>query len=174
MTLVRGVALFAWFGLELLVGSSTGVKGMDKSATPLSTKIDQLLTEARLIIPGAQALFGFQLVVVFNPGFSQKLSESQQQLHLVAVALIACAIALIMAPAAYHRQRGPQQVTGRFIRLASNLLLASMVPLAVGICIEFYLVGHVIYPGPLIRVAAGTLFALIVILWFVVPRIRRD
>ncbi|HTD85488.1 MAG TPA: DUF6328 family protein [Candidatus Binatia bacterium] len=156
------------------MADESGRKEEDREIVPLSRAAQYLLEECRMVLPGIQALFGFQLVVVFNPGFSQKLSESQQQLHLVAVALIACAIALIMAPAAYHRQRGPQQVTGRFIRLASNLLLASMVPLAVGICIEFYLVGHVIYPGPLIRVAAGTLFALIVILWFVVPRIRRD
>ena len=127
-----------------------------------------------MVLPGIQALFGFQLIVVFSDGFSKKLSAGEQRMHLIAIGLVACAIALIMAPAAYHRQTGSEHVTSRFIRLASRLLLASMVPLAVAICIEFYLVGHVIYPGPVMRVVASVLFALIVILWFVMPRIRRN
>jgi hypothetical protein len=72
----------------------------------------------------------------------------------VAIALLAIAVALIMAPAAYHRQRGPQEVTSTFIHLATRLLLWSMVPLALSICIEFYLVGRVIEDGaivPLVR-----------------------
>ena len=92
----------------------------------------------------------------------------------VASSYLAIAIALIMAPAAYHRQRGSQQVTSTFIRLASRLLLASMVPLAVSICIDFYLVALVIYPGGLVPVLAAALFVTIIILWFILPRIVRD
>ena len=33
----------------------------EASSTPLHAKIEQMLTEARVILPGAQALFGFQL-----------------------------------------------------------------------------------------------------------------
>ena len=39
--------------------------------TPLSTKVDQLLTEARIIIPGAQALLGFQFAVTLTRAFEQ-------------------------------------------------------------------------------------------------------
>jgi len=145
-----------------------------REKVPLSRAAQYLLEECRMVLPGIQALFGFQLVVVFNAGFSEKLSEGQQRLHLIAIGLVACAIALIMTPAAYHRQTGSDQVTSKFIRFASNLLLASMVPLAGAICIEFYLVGHVIYPGSLMRVVASALFAVIVILWFIMPRIRRE
>ena len=35
-------------------------------------KIDQLLTESRVIIPGAQALLGFQMVAIL-PGFEDNL-----------------------------------------------------------------------------------------------------
>ncbi|MDB6124617.1 MAG: hypothetical protein JWQ71_3610 [Pedosphaera sp.] len=140
---------------------------------PLSKAAMYLLEECRMVLPGIQAIFGFQLVVVFNPGFSQKLSVSEQHLHLVAITLLAIAITLIMAPAAYHRQTGPLEVTSGFIRLASRLLLASMAPLALGICIDFYLVSHVIYPGTIIPWLATALFAFIITLWFVLPRIPR-
>src|SRR5258708_723176 len=136
---------------------------------PLSVATQYLLEECRMVLPGIQALFGFQLIVVFNPGFSQKLSAGEQNLHLLAILLLAIAIALIMTPAAYHRQTGPMKVSRRFIRLASRLLLASMAPLALSICIDFYLVGHVIYGGILVPLLATLLFATIITLWFILP-----
>ncbi|MDB6110702.1 MAG: hypothetical protein JWR69_2452 [Pedosphaera sp.] len=139
---------------------------------PLSKAALYILEECRMVLPGIQALFGFQLIAVFNQGFSEKLSAGEQRLHLLAIMLLAIAIALIMTPAAYHRQTGPQEVTSGFIRLASRLLLASMAPLAVSICIDFYLVGHVIYDGFLVPLLAALLFATIITLWFVLPRVR--
>ncbi len=50
-------ALF-WFGIEVFVGISEGAAEMKETSTPLKTKVEQLLTEARVIIPGGQALFG--------------------------------------------------------------------------------------------------------------------
>lgn len=144
-----------------------------RETLPLSKAAQYLLEECRTVLPGIQALFGFQLIAVFNQGFSQKLTVAEQRLHLLAILLLALAIALIMAPAAYHRQSGPQEVTSTFVRLASRLLLASMVPLAISICIDFYLVGHIIYPGAIMFVLAAALFVTIAVLWFVLPRAIR-
>jgi len=51
------------------------------------------------VLPGIQALFGFQLIAVFNDGFGEKLSSGQQVMHLVSIVLVALAIALVMAAA---------------------------------------------------------------------------
>jgi hypothetical protein len=51
-----------------------------------------------------QALFGFQLIALFNSTFRERLTSSEQLIHLVAIGLVAMAVALVMAPAAYHRQ----------------------------------------------------------------------
>ena len=139
---------------------------------PLAKAAQYLLEECRTVLPGIQALFGFQLIAVFNPGFAQKLSPAEQHLHLVAIALIAVAVALIMTPAAYHRQTGPREVTETFIRVSTRLLLWSMVPLAVGICIEFYLVAHIVLSGILVPLLAVALLAVFVACWFVLPRVR--
>lgn len=42
---------------------------MQESPTPLHAKIEQSLTEARVILPGAQALLGFQLIVMMTRAF---------------------------------------------------------------------------------------------------------
>ena len=43
-----------------------------------SLPVDQaatfVLDESRMILPGIQALFGFQLMIVFNDAFTEKLS----------------------------------------------------------------------------------------------------
>src|SRR5205823_10297737 len=58
--------------------------------------------EARMVLPGIQALFGFQLIAAFNTRFTE-LELADRAVHLSALILVALAIALIMTPAAYHR-----------------------------------------------------------------------
>ena len=65
-------AAFCWFGLEIfVVGRHQEPREMQHSPTPLNTKIEQLLTEARLIIPGGQALLGFQFIAMLMSGFDR-------------------------------------------------------------------------------------------------------
>lgn len=81
-----------------------------------------------MVLPGIQALFGFQLIAVFNSTFSQMLDPFEQKLHLIALSSAAIAIALLMTPAAFHRQTEPTKVTEEFIQLATRLLLWGMGP----------------------------------------------
>jgi hypothetical protein len=53
----------------------------------LADAVSHLLEECRMILPGIQALFGFQLIAQFNDGFSKNLSQAQQELHLAALLL---------------------------------------------------------------------------------------
>ena len=143
----------------------------DVQQVTLDKAAQHMLEECRMVLPGIQALFGFQLIAVFNEGFADKLSAAQQLMHLAAIILVAVAIALVMAPAALHRQAEPQQVSERFVWLSSNLLLASMYPLAVAICLDAWLVTSII----LGRSAAGMLVALALLgvfaaLWLLLPR----
>lgn len=139
----------------------------------LSQAAEFLLQECRMVLPGVQALLGFQLIVIFNPGFDQKLGVASRNLHLLAIALVALAVIFVMAPAAYHRQTGVHKVSPGFLRLASRFLLLSMAPLALGICIDVGLIARVILQSPLGAVLAVLLFAIFVSVWFVLPRSRR-
>ena len=98
---------------------------------PLETRLQAekmargTIEEARVVLPGIQALFGFQLIAVFNERFRQ-LSEGEQLIHFTAIMLVAIAIALIMTPAAYHRLAEQATVSIFFVRLASWLIAAAM------------------------------------------------
>jgi high-affinity Fe2+/Pb2+ permease len=140
----------------------------------LEQAASHLLEECRTIVPGVQAVFGFQLIAVFNTGFGQRLSGGEQRLHLSAIALVIIAMALVMGPAALHRQAEPRSVSERFLRVSSRLLMWSMVPLAIGVSLDVYLVARVILADRGEAVAlAGALLVVLGTLWFVLPRSRR-
>lgn len=137
---------------------------------PLSRAAEYLLDECRMVLPGIQALLGFQLVAVFSAGFKQELTQLEQQLHFFAITLIVMAIAIIMTPAALHRV-SPREVSATFISLSTRLLLLSMMPLSASISIDFYVVGRVIL-GRSIALPAAALFLFFITLWFVLPRTK--
>ncbi len=125
-----------------------------------------------MILPGVQALFGFQLIAVFNQGFGEKLSMSEQHLHLAALGLVAIAGALVMAPAAYHRQTAVRHASEGFLQFAGWLLLLAMFPLILGIGMDFYLIARVILQDAGLALVLAVLLVLFFsAAWFVLPRI---
>ncbi|RYG23745.1 hypothetical protein EON82_13000, partial [bacterium] len=79
----------------------------DAQKLELKDQLRNTLEEARMVLPGIQALFGFQLVVVFQPQFEKALTETETEIHLLATALTAIAAALAIAPAALQRRAEP-------------------------------------------------------------------
>jgi hypothetical protein len=126
-----------------------------------------------MVLPGIQALFGFQLIAVFNQSFWERFTSSQQVLHLISLSVIAVSIALVMTPAAYHRQAERETISHGFIRLASRLLLWSMFPLLAGLCLDFYLIASLILKNWALSVALTVLLSMVFfVLWFMLPRIN--
>ena len=130
---------FCWFGLEIFVIGRQETEQMRPSPTPLETKIEQLLTEARVIIPGGQALFGFQLIAMLTSGFD-KLPETAKVVHAVALCLVGMNVIIMMTPAALHRLSFGGQDSPRFFHLGSTLVTAGPSFLAAGISAETYVV----------------------------------
>jgi hypothetical protein len=123
-----------------------------------------------MVLPGIQAIFGFQLIAVFNNRFADDLTGAEQALHLAAILLVGVAAGLLMTPAAIHRLRGARSVTASFIGVSSALVLAAMPLLAAGLCLDVYLIARLVLDeGPAWPVAAA-LFALMLFLWTVFPR----
>jgi len=141
-----------------------------REVVSLADAAKNLLEECRMVLPGIQALFGFQLVAVFETPFPKLLTAAEQQLHLVALGLVALAAALVMTPAAYHRQTCPREVTAGFVRLSGRLLLAGLVPLAVGVTIDFYLIARVVLGSGWAAAPAVALFGAYAALWWVLPQ----
>jgi uncharacterized membrane protein len=147
----------------------------EKQALSLDSATRHILEECRMVLPGIQALFGFQLIAVFNQSFAEKLSTMEQELHLVSIVLTVAAIALVMTPAALHRQIDPMAVTRRFIESSTMLLLLSMFPLGLSICLEIYLIARVITETVWLSllIAAGLLL-MFFSLWLLLPRVKKS
>jgi len=175
------LALFWWYGFAWIRRVSVGAKERRMAAarreeierTPLHSKIEQLLTEARVILPGAQALLGFQLAIIVTQAF-EKLPPYVKAVHGGSVGLLALSIVLLMAPAAYHRIVYAGEDAVEFHRTGSVLVTAATVPLALGIAADVFVVMTRIVAS--LSVAAGVaalVLGTFVTLWYVYPLCRR-
>ncbi|MYN19102.1 hypothetical protein GTP81_20330 [Rugamonas sp. FT107W] len=128
-----------------------------------------IIEEARMVLPGIQALFGFQTVAVFNQRFDA-LPAAVQAVHLLALATVVIAIALIMTPAAWHRIVSPQRVSESIVKLSSRMICAALLPLAVGLALDMFVVFYVVSSSVAAGTAAAVLsLALLLTLWFALP-----
>ncbi|HYL98081.1 MAG TPA: DUF6328 family protein [Blastocatellia bacterium] len=141
-----------WYGLEFIKrrhrripkppnrrGSETN--GNDDRSEELTALIHQVLTEARVVIPGAQALLGFQLTIALTSTF-EALPRSSKYVHLASLGMMALSLVFLMTPAAYHRivERGDSSWV--FLGFSRKMLLAAMVPLPLGISGDFFVVSR--------------------------------
>jgi len=130
-----------------------------------------ILEEARMILPGIQALFGFQLICVFQDRFYTHLSNFDQSLHVCAILLVVISIGLLMAPAAYHRQAEAGRISQFFLHLSSRYLTIGMFPLALAISIDVFIVVKTVFAGSALATVLSLLMFLTLLgLWFFQPR----
>jgi len=139
----------------------------------LKDKIRHTLTETRMVLPGTQALLGFQLIVLLMHGWD-KLPRSSQYVHLLALGATAVSATWLLTPAAYHRIVMRGEDSEDFHALASRFLLAAMAVLALSITGDYYVVARQI-TGSLLLSAAASAFLLCFFysLWFVLPLVTR-
>ena len=141
----------------------------DLDKEELDKRAQNAIEEARMVLPGIQALFGFQLIAVFNQRFPQ-IPAGQQLLHYGALLLVAVAIGLIMAPAAYHRIAEQHSVSRFFIQLASFMIAVSMLPLLTALSFEIYILGHLVLDNDQASFwIAVAMAAFLAALWYVMP-----
>src|SRR5947209_10674407 len=139
----------------------------------LDKRAQNAIEEARMVLPGIQALFGFQLIAVCNQRFPQ-IPAGQQLLHYTALILVAVAIGLIIAPAAYHRIVEQHSVSRFFIQLTSIMIATSMLPLLTAISFEIYIPGHLVLDNDQASFwIAMAVAAFLATLWYVFPFIAR-
>jgi hypothetical protein len=172
-----GLALGLWYGLPQLRRRFVGerermiTRGQrnERADIPLQAKIEQLLTEARVVLPGAQALFGFQLAIVLTRVFEQ-LPKASIAVHAASLFPVALAIIMLMAPAPYHRIVYAGEDTEDVYQIGSALVTAATFPLGLGMAGDVYVVIAKI-SGSFIMgsVAGGLAFALLIGLWYIYP-----
>lgn len=132
-------------------------------------RVDAVLAEARLALPGALVLLGFQLSVAFANGFEQAPAVLRAA-ALGSFASLVASIILLAAPSACHRIAERGQSSERFLRLARRLLAGALAALAMGLTGNtFVAVARLTGSVRLAAVAALAAAAGFLALWFVFP-----
>jgi uncharacterized membrane protein YidH (DUF202 family) len=140
-----------------------------KEKESLKDEMRTVIDEARMVLPGVQALFGFQTIAVFNVRF-EEIADSGKLAYLVALGLLVLAMGLLMAPAAYNRLAERGQVSRRMINLSSNLITAGMVPLMLAVALDVYVVVVTAFDDRHTGILAALATAILLAgLWFVMP-----
>jgi hypothetical protein len=149
---------------------------MDEHSEPESLKeqMTRIIEEARMMLPGIQALFGFQTIAVFSERF-EKLPTYAQDCHAAALGLVVVAMALVMLPAAYHRLAEPGRVSDHAIRISSLAICYALAPLAAGLALDIAVVLYMVTENPTPSACGGlAAFLLLLGTWFAFPlHVRR-
>lgn len=137
----------------------------------LSREHNELLQELRALIPGAQVLFGFLLVVQFTDQFG-RLEDSQRYVHYATLVCTALALVLFLAPAAHHRLRFREGDKDYMLRKGNREAIAGSVVMALAFTGVVYLVTDLSFGTAEAVVAASGLFAVTAWRWWALALYR--
>jgi DMSO reductase anchor subunit len=158
---------------EMSEAKPEGEGGKQEEKKKLTNKIKHVLTECRVVLPGSQALLGFQFISILTESFD-KLPALSKYIHLASLGLNAVAIVLLITPAAYHRLVEEGEETEHFHRFASKILIAALVPLALALAGDVYVVVQKVSESQLISVVSAlVILAIFWELWFGLTLYRR-
>jgi hypothetical protein len=104
----------------------------------------ELLEEIRVLIPGAEVLFGFLLAIRFTSEFS-RLTTVQEYVYFVTLVSTAVALVLLLAPAVHHRLRFREGDKEYLLRKANREAIAGSAAIAVAFSGVLYVVTDLIF-----------------------------
>jgi hypothetical protein len=137
--------------------------------TSLATRNEQMLTEARVIVPGVQALLGFSW-----RSSSRAHSSNSKLVHVTALCLVAIAVVLLMTPATLHRIAFRSQNVEAFLKLGSGFVLAAPLALAAGLACDMQVaIAKALDATGWATTIAARSFVVLVGLWYGLPILLR-
>lgn len=138
----------------------------------LTRNLNELLQELRVAQAGVQILFGFLLSIVFTDRYAS-VDGYVRTTHFVAVLFATAAVALLTAPASWHRVLFRHGRRETIIAVANKLAVGGL------ICLAFAVTGTVLLIGEMVlggwgAVVVGVLTAIgFGTLWLFIPWRKR-
>ena len=136
------------------------------------------LSELRILLPGAQTLTAFLIILPFNSGFSQ-IQQGEKWVYVATFLCSVCALILFSAPAAQHRLQRPLKDREKFKNDGSRLVVIGMIPLSLALILVSHLViAQAIKDIWVAWVVTAFIIGLIAIIWWLIPlrslQLQRD
>ena len=172
--IIFALAIVSWYVAEFvfrewILEKDRNLDGLAGVHTDITVRTNQMLTEARIALPGAQTLIGFQLAVMMTRAFVD-LPQASRLVHGASLLCVAVALVLLVAPAAFHRIAFGGNDTVRFYGIGSRLITLALLPLALGVSGDVYVaIERILGSGSAaIGTAVGS-FVLLSVFWFFYP-----
>jgi hypothetical protein len=127
-----------------------------------------MLSEMRILLPGAQMLSAFLIILPFNGGFAQ-IVHTEKLLFLATFFLSLTSLVLLSAPAIQHRLMRPLKDRARFKRMATRQIVAGALALAVALVLGTDLVISEVFGATVGIIMAALMAVLIAVFWWLMP-----
>jgi hypothetical protein len=131
--------------------------------------LTDLLGELRVLLPGAQTLTAFLIILPFNAGFAE-IKNAEKGVYIVTFLCSVVSLICFTAPAAHHRLQRPLRDREAFKTLATRLIIAGLVPLSLAIVLASQLVISSVVAAQWVSwVIAGAVAVVILVMWWSIP-----
>lgn len=145
-----------------------------KQILQVKEKIEHILEETRIILPGTQALLGFQFVAIFSNGF-EKISLSLKNMHIISLLAVTVSIILLLAIPSFHRISEKGTDTSRLHKVGSFILEIALFFLLLGLILDTYVVIFTANKSTLFTmIGTGIVIIVALVMWFILPSILRN
>ena len=131
----------------------------------------ELLTELRVVLPGAQVLLAFLFTVPFAARFGG-ISRPQRLGFFTSLLFTAIGTVLLMAPSIYHRLRWGRGGKSDVVRVGHSLFLVGTAFLALGLLAGLLLVSDVVYGALAAGIATTAVGACLFVTWYALALTR--
>jgi hypothetical protein len=130
--------------------------------------LSDMLSELRILLPGAQMLTAFLIILPFSTG-ARQLIQTERLAFLATFFFALTSLVLLSAPAIQHRLMRPLINRERFKRMATQQIVAGSCALAFAFTLGTNLVISSVFGKLLGNLASGTMAILITCLWCLLP-----
>lgn len=127
-----------------------------------------MLSEMRILLPGAQMLSAFLIILPFNQGFA-KIVHMEKLLFLATFFFALTSLVLLSAPAVQHRIMRPLKDRERFKHIATRQIVAGAFSLAIALVLGTDLVISEVFGSTVGLAVAAVMAVLILIVWWLMP-----
>lgn len=127
-----------------------------------------MLSEQRILLPGAQMLTAFLIILPFNGGFRQ-IVHTEKLVFLATFVLALMSLVLLSAPAIQHRLMRPLNDRARFKRVATRQIVAGAFTLAIALILATNLVMSEVFGNLAGIVMAGAVALFVLCVWWLLP-----
>jgi hypothetical protein len=130
--------------------------------------LSDMLSELRILLPGAQMLTAFLIILPFSGG-ARQIVQGERMVFLATFFFSLISLVLLSAPAIQHRLMRPLISRERFKRVATRQIVAGAGSLAFAFTLGTNLVISSVFGKMVGNCASASMAALIVCLWCILP-----